>query len=155
MGYTAYKASQQQNQDTRDVEYRLLAQVTAALIAAKEKNAAYELREKLDAILWNRDVWSALRVDLSSDGNGLPKELRASLISIAIWVEKESLRLLDGNGDIDALIDVNRNIMAGLKPHSDADDQSETQSSAQSESVSETQQSDTINPLLSSFHTAV
>jgi flagellar protein FlaF len=107
MGYTAYRASQQQTQDTRDVEYRLLAQVTAALIAAKEKTAAYELREKLDAVLWNRDVWAALRVDLSSEGNNLPKELRASLISIAIWIEKESLRLLDGKGDIDAVIDVN------------------------------------------------
>jgi flagellar protein FlaF len=153
MGYTAYKASQQQTQDTRDVEYRLLAQVTAALIAAKEKTAAYELREKLDAVLWNRDVWAALRVDLSSEGNNLPKELRASLISIAIWIEKESLRLLDGKGDIDAVIDVNRNIMAGLKPHT-----SEEQESRAQTTQDDTEQTGSIsgnNPLLSGFHTAV
>jgi flagellar protein FlaF len=153
MGYTAYRASQQQTQDTRDVEYRLLAQVTAALIAAKEKNAPYELREKLDAILWNRDVWAALRVDLSSDGNNLPKELRASLISIAIWIEKESLRLLDGQGDIDAVIDVNRNIMAGLKPNTS--EQTDVQQDDNGELSEESQSETPSSSILSSFHTAV
>ncbi|HEY1095611.1 MAG TPA: flagellar biosynthesis regulator FlaF [Alphaproteobacteria bacterium] len=119
MGYSAYKFTNQQAKDTRDTEYRLLAQVTAALLVAKEKNSSSELRERIDAVLWNRDVWGALKADLSSEGNSLPKELRASLISIAIWVEKESLRVVDGKGDIDALIEVNRNIMEGLKPKDD------------------------------------
>ncbi len=58
----------------------------------------------------------ALRVDLYDENNQLPQQLRASLISLSLWIEKETFALLEGEGDIDALIDINRNIMAGLKP---------------------------------------
>lgn len=113
-GYSIYKSVQTNKDDPRDLEYRLLAQVTGALLNARDNidNA----KQRVDAAKWNRDVWAALRQDLVSDNNQLPKELRASLISISLWIEKEALRVMEGSGDIDALIDVNRNIMAGLKP---------------------------------------
>ncbi len=113
-GYTAYKSIQNKTEDPRDIEYRLLAQVTGALIKGRDNPA--EFTKRVEAILWNRDVWSALRVDLSAEDNALPKALRASLISVSIWIEKETHALLDGKGDIDAVIEINRNIMAGLKP---------------------------------------
>ena len=113
-GYTAYGAAQNKADDPRDLEYRLLAQVTGALIQAK--NTPDDIKPRVDAALWNRDVWSALRVDLADDNNALPKELRAAIISVSLWIEKETMRVIDGSGDIDALVDINRNIMAGLKP---------------------------------------
>ncbi len=119
-GYAAYKSASTQTSDTRDVEYRLLAQVTGALIKAKEDPT--DVKKRVQAVCWNRDVWSALRVDLSSEENLLPKELRASLISVSIWIEKETFAVMDNTGDIDALIDVNRNIMLGLKPELSAED---------------------------------
>jgi flagellar biosynthesis activator protein FlaF len=112
-GYTAYKTAQKKSDDPRDVEYSLLAQVTAALRTARTST---EIKTKVDAVLWNRDVWSALRQDLVDESNQLPKQLRASLISVSLWIEKETHAVMDGAGDIDALIDINRNIMAGLKP---------------------------------------
>ena len=114
-GYAVYKTVQNKTDDPRDVEYRLLAQVTASLMRARDNPK--EIHDKVKAILWNRDVWSALRVDLSDENNQLPKQLRASLISVSLWIEKETQALLNGNGDMDAVIDINRNIMAGLKPH--------------------------------------
>lgn len=113
-GYTAYKTTQNKTESPRDIEYRLLAQVTHALIVARENPDLFGDRVK--AVLWNRDVWSALRVDLSDPENLLPKQLRASLISISLWIEKETRAVMDGVGDLDAMIDINRNIMAGLKP---------------------------------------
>ena len=118
-GYTAYKTNQNKTESPRDIEYRLLAQVTHALINARENPDLFGDRVK--AILWNRDVWSALRVDLSDPENQLPKQLRASLISISLWIEKETRNLLDHKGDLDAVIDINRNIMAGLKPDNHED----------------------------------
>jgi flagellar protein FlaF len=115
-GYTAYKSVQNKTEEPRDIEYRLLAQVTASLIAARDNPK--EFQKRVEAVLWNRDVWSAFRVDLSDADNKLPKELRASLLSISIWMEKETHAILDQRGDIDAVIDINRNIMAGLKPDS-------------------------------------
>lgn len=113
-GYSTYKSAVKQSTDTRDVEYRLLAQVTGALMEARDdmKN----VKKRVEAVSWNRDVWAALRTDLYDDNNQLPKELRAAIISISIWVEKETLAVMDNLGDINALIDINRNIMAGLKP---------------------------------------
>jgi flagellar protein FlaF len=125
MSYSVYKSSQHKSMDTRDTEYRLLAQVTAAMLEAKEKTGSVDVRQRVDAALWNRDVWAALRTDLSMDGNGLPKELRASLISVSLWIEKECIRVVEGEGDLNALIEVNRNIMSGLKPDSRSDDGNE------------------------------
>lgn len=114
-GYAIYKnTSQSQTDDPRDIEYRLLAQVTAGLMSARDN--PNDVKNRVEAALRNRQVWSALRVDLSSEGNQLPKQLRASLISISLWIERETSAVMDGSGDIDALIDVNRNIMLGLKP---------------------------------------
>ena len=112
-GYATYKTAQTKSDDPRDIEYRLLAQVTGALMDAKRTD---QVKPKIEAVLWNSRVWSALRVDLYDEKNQLPQQLRASLISLSLWIEKETFSLLEGEGDIDALIDINRNIMAGLKP---------------------------------------
>ncbi len=113
-GYSAYENSLNLSDDSRDVEYRLLAQVTSALIKAKDNPGDVKL--VMEAAMWNRDVWSALRVDLTDDNNRLPQELRASLISLSLWIERETQSVMGSEGDIDALIEVNKNIMAGLKP---------------------------------------
>jgi len=120
-GYSVYKSAQTNKDDPRDVEYRLLAQVTSALIKAREN--PQDVKERVQAAKWNRDVWAAFRQDLMSDNNQLPQDLRASLVSISLWVDKETLAIMDGRGDIDAAIEINRNIMAGLKPESSGEEQ--------------------------------
>jgi flagellar protein FlaF len=122
-GYAVYKtATQSAATDPRDIEYRLLAQVTAAMIKARE-TADSDFKAVVEAVSWNRDVWAALRQDLMADTNALPKDLRASLVSVSLWIERETSAVMNKEGDIDAMIDINRNIMAGLKPehaHEDA-----------------------------------
>ncbi len=113
-GYSAYTQVQNKTGNARDVEYRLLAQVTHDLSEALKTPS--DVKKRVTAALRNRDVWSALRLDLSNENNALPKELRASLVSLSLWIERETSEVIDGTGDIDALIEVNRNIMAGLKP---------------------------------------
>lgn len=112
MSLQAYRRIQQVAESPRQTEYRLFAQVTGALIKAKEEQATGgQLMEPLD---WNRRLWSTLSTDCSSPGNALPKELRAQLISLALWVNRYTTDVVRGKGDIDALIDVNRAIMEGL-----------------------------------------
>ena len=112
--YNAYQSKQTNFEDSRHTEYRLLVQVTAALLASQENK--HDLRPRIHAAQWNRDVWAALRIDLMSEMNALPTDLKTALVSLARWAEDESLRVIAGNGDMDALIEINRNIMAGLKP---------------------------------------
>lgn len=112
MSYVAYGRTQNRVEDPRQVEYRLLAQVTGALMAVRD---TADKRKYFDALLWNQRVWDAFLHDLSDEGNRLPLPLRRQLISLCLWVRKETDALIDGKGDLEALITVNRNIMEGLR----------------------------------------
>ena len=47
-------------------------------------------------------------------GNQLPDTLRASIISIALWVDRFTSDVVAGRDSIDGLIQVNRSISEGL-----------------------------------------
>ena len=111
MSIAGYKAAQI-TEDPRKTEYRLFAQVTRALMNVEENDSLNaDFRE---AIEWNRRMWNALEIDLASDSNGLPDELKAQLISVAMWVERHSAQALRGEAEIVPLVTVNRAIMEGL-----------------------------------------
>ena len=112
-GYAAYDRVQNTTQAPRQVEYRLLAQVTSALRAAKEKPD--DRPNFYNALVWNKKVWDAFLCDLADDRNQLPSPMRNQLINLAAWVSRQTFAVMDGNASIDALIDVNTNIMDGLK----------------------------------------
>jgi len=112
MSLKAYQTTQKTNESKSHTEYRLFADVTRSLMAAKDLPI---LDVKLhDALLWNRQLWSTLATDCAVEGNMLPKQLRASIISISIWVGKYSSQVARGDENIQALIDINKNIMEGL-----------------------------------------
>lgn len=112
-GYAAYGRVQNAIEDPRKVEFRLLAQVTAALRAAQSQP---DDRPKLyDALIWNKKVWDAFMIDLADERNRLPRDVRQPLINLAAWVSKQTFAVMDGKGAIDALIEVNSQVMEGLK----------------------------------------
>ena len=118
-GIDAYKKALNKTASSRNAEYRLLAQVTAALIEAKEadgdmrKNPA-KMKMLAHALNWNNEVWSTFMDDCRSDDNKLPEKLRGGILSLGIWVNKETQAALNGDVGLDALISVNRDIMKGL-----------------------------------------
>lgn len=116
MSLQAYERAQNTTQSPKQVEYRLFGQVTGALIDAKDGGE----RDKVffEAIDWNRRLWSTLSTDCGARGNKLPDQLRAQIVSLAIWVGKYSSKVALGRGDIQDLIDVNKTIMEGLAPQS-------------------------------------
>ncbi|WP_019959659.1 flagellar biosynthesis regulator FlaF [Woodsholea maritima] len=116
MSIRAYQTASARSEDPRSTEYRLFGQVTRALMSAKDAGP-YEISKRADALDWNRRVWTALAADCSGEGNKLPQGLRASIISLAIFVSKETSLAIRGEGDIDFLIEINRTIMQGLAPN--------------------------------------
>lgn len=115
MSYSAYTKTQNRTTESpRDVEYRLLGAATAALLEAEENTD--NVVKRVEAVCWNRDIWGTLRVDLSHPDNRLPAGLKNELITLARWVDKETFRILSGDtNELDGLIEVNKNIMTGLK----------------------------------------
>lgn len=112
MSLQAYQKTQRSVESLRDTEFRLFAQVTNALLRAKEQGAKDGVF--VDALDWNRRMWSTFSTDCSIEGNGLPQDLRARIISIALWVSRYTSDVIRGSAEIEALIDVNRAIMEGL-----------------------------------------
>ena len=110
MSYDKYKQTQNATENPRDMEYRLFARVTNSLMSNQDpKTTGY-----IQAIDWNRRLWLTLQSDLADENNKLPRELRAQLISLSIWVDKHSRKAMRGDETIQPLIDVNRAIMEGL-----------------------------------------
>jgi flagellar protein FlaF len=60
-------------------------------------------------------MWSTLAIDCMGTANQLPKELRAQIVSLSIWVTKYSSEVMQKGAALDPLIDVNRTIMQGLR----------------------------------------
>ncbi len=71
--------------------------------------------EAIEALSFLRQLWTALIEDLSDDENALPISLRASLISIGLWIRRESDLIESGQSEnFDGLIEVNQMISDGL-----------------------------------------
>jgi flagellar biosynthesis activator protein FlaF len=71
--------------------------------------------ESFEATDFIRRLWSIFISDLCNEENGLPPELRASLISIGFWVRREADAIDRGEStNFDGLIDINRIIADGL-----------------------------------------
>ena len=100
-------------QAMRAQEGRALDQVLELLRAAVK--AGHGSRELVTALFQLRRLWSVFLDDLNSPENGLPDALRAGIISIGIWVNKEIDRIRSGaTHDLSPLIEINQIIRDGL-----------------------------------------
>jgi flagellar protein FlaF len=75
-----------------------------------------------EALLYNRKLWTIFATEAADGTDRLPRELRSNIANIALFVFKRSLELLatPAPEKIDALIDINRSIAAGLLTHPSA-----------------------------------
>ena len=113
MSLRAYQQATARAESPREAEYRLFGQVTRALMAAAELDPG-DLRGRVDALDWNRRLWTALAADCADNNNQLPEQLRAGIISLGIWVSKHTSAVIRREEEIEPLIEVNRMIMQGL-----------------------------------------
>jgi flagellar protein FlaF len=96
----------------REQERDIIALVTQRLRAAQAaKDDAILLAR---AVSDNTTVWYILVSDLSSDGNQLPIELRAQIVSVGLAVIRECEKLNKADVDLDFLVSVNQAIIDGL-----------------------------------------
>jgi flagellar protein FlaF len=113
MSLQAYKTAATRAENPREMEYRLFGQVTRALMHASTVDVT-DVATRIDAIDWNRRLWSALATDCANPDNTMPKSLRAQIISISLFVSRHSSAIMRGDDNFDALIDINKMVMQGL-----------------------------------------
>lgn len=95
---------------TRDIEYDAFSHATRLLCNA-QKGAG----SPVHAAYVNSELWTVLAGDLADDENELPTQLRASLLSIAMFSIRHCRSVMAGDATVDALIDINLSIMKGLR----------------------------------------
>ncbi|MBI2261610.1 MAG: flagellar biosynthesis regulator FlaF [Caulobacterales bacterium] len=113
MSLQAYKTAATRAESPREMEYRLFGQVTRALMHASTVDAG-DVATRIDALDWNRRLWSTLATDCSNPDNAMDKGLRAQIISISLFVSRHSSAVMRGEDTFEALIDINKMVMQGL-----------------------------------------
>ena len=115
MSLKAYQSVAQQAESPRELEYRLFGDVTRALMGAAQAPLE-DTQSRIDALDWNRRLWTTLAGDCSRGDNSLPDALRASIISLSLWVGRHSSAVMRREEGFQDLIEVNRIVMQGLAP---------------------------------------
>ena len=115
MSIQAYQKVQRRVETPRETEYRLFTEVTRALNNAKSLPAT-DIAGRMKALDWNRRIWNFFALDCASENNALPQDLRASIVSLSMFVNRYTSQVIRENADIDPLIDINVTMMQGLMP---------------------------------------
>lgn len=96
----------------RDSEYEAFSHVTRLLRSTQKQPFG---PDTVAAIHKNSELWTILASDLAQAENSLPDETKAGLISLAGFQLRHGLAILNGQGQVEALIDVNVAVMKGLR----------------------------------------
>ncbi|MEM9421423.1 MAG: flagellar biosynthesis regulator FlaF [Pseudomonadota bacterium] len=97
----------------RTVEHKVLMSIAGELETA-DPSTPHGYRMLAQAIHRNTELWTAFAADLSSEANPLGAELKAGLISLANFSINHGLKVLHREADVQALINVNRTVAAGI-----------------------------------------
>jgi len=98
----------------REMDAAALSQAAYVLDQARQNIEDGEACEK--ALTYNQLLWSIIQADVSEETNKLPDELKANLMSLSIFVDKQTTKgLSEPTEDIfDSLININIQIAEGL-----------------------------------------
>lgn len=100
--------------DAKDREKQLLSRSIDLLTAARDAGA--NTMQAIEALRFTNRLWTTFIEDLGSPDNALPKELRANLISIGLWLLREAEEVRQGRSDnFDGLIEVSQIIRDGIQ----------------------------------------
>lgn len=104
------ESSQEHRQAEREVLLRSIALMEAA------ERSGPQSREAIEAVYFVTKLWCHLIEDLGRPENALPKELRAKLISIGLFLIRSAEDVRAGTRkSFTGLIDITRTIAEGLE----------------------------------------
>ena len=106
--------SKVQFENKREMDAAAFSQAAYVLDQARQKLDDDELGER--ALKYNQLLWSIIQADVAETDNSLPEELKANLMSLSIFVDKQTSKGLNSPSDelYDSLININLNIAEGL-----------------------------------------
>jgi len=110
-----YRRTQQSlasNLSSRELERDILIRITRAM---EEAHASGNREDLQRAVIQNQTIWTVFVSDVLDERNRLPADLKKSLAQIGMSILSEINRNFRHNLDVEFLIDINRQIIAGLQ----------------------------------------
>jgi flagellar protein FlaF len=119
-----YESVNKQTMSGRELEASILNQAALRLKNCQENWDADDRDEKLMAALdYNQQVWSILQSELVKSDHPLPDHIRRNLLNLSVFVDKRIFETMafPSPEKLTIIIDINRNIAAGLMQSSAAE----------------------------------
>jgi flagellar protein FlaF len=113
-------------------EIEAMAFTKAALMLDEAKGRLDDYDAYAAALKFNQLLWTIIQADIVDKANKLPPQLKANILSLSIFVDRQTIKSLANvnAANLDSLININKNLAEGLmvKPESaaTADEKPET-----------------------------
>ena len=116
---TKYRQPAQQGGSPRETEGRALMEAARRLAIAKDNPG--DEAALVDTVRLNWRLWTIFQSEVTELDIDLPEELRSNMLTLCNYVDKRTVEILSDPNPIllDVLININRNIAAGLLADSD------------------------------------
>ena len=113
---SAYGSTFKAAVDPRQLEANVLLKAARQLEEVRNGWAPERETELEGALLYNRKLWTVFAAEVTDDANPLPVPIRNNIANIAVFVFKRTreLQAAPAPEKIDPLIEINRNLAAGL-----------------------------------------
>ena len=109
----AYDNSAKKSETGNETDAAVLEK--AAMMLEMVKNIP-ESEEFVGALKFNQLIWTTIQSEMADD-HPLPDQIKANLISLAMFIDKQTYKAFAERrpGLLDAIININRNIAMGLR----------------------------------------
>ena len=114
----AYETVERAALSGRELEASTLNRAAALLANCQERWTGGDCDEDLRyALEFNQRVWSVFQSELARPDNPLPPSLRQDLLQLSVFIDKRIFEAmaLPSPDKLTAIIDINRNVAAGLQ----------------------------------------
>jgi flagellar protein FlaF len=112
----AYAKTAQQTLQGRALEAHILLKTAARLQGIRDTWPEREA-DLHDALLANRKIWTIFVTSMTQEDCQLPSLVRSNIVNLGMFVFNRTLQMAAGPRpeQLSALIDINRNLAAGLR----------------------------------------
>jgi flagellar protein FlaF len=110
----AYRTSQRLGSSARDTEAHALLEAARRLDAAVRDPGNRDVYRSALRLNWR--LWTIIQADVSSEGSPLLDEIRQNILSLSVFIDRHTVKALaePDAARLSVLIEINRNIAAGL-----------------------------------------
>ncbi|MFT8896193.1 MAG: flagellar biosynthesis regulator FlaF [Acetobacter sp.] len=112
-GIKRYNQNSASQMTSRQIEVMAFGQTILLLKNAKTQ------KERLHALTMNQKLWSSILLETGIEDNGIPEVMRKDLTNLAIWSTRYSIRAMLHDTPLKPLIDINQDILDGLRQNPD------------------------------------